>query len=194
MAHELAETIARLMWPVGEGHKKERYKLKDLATRVIRNWLGEKAREIFTQCHFNSGQEVRQILGLDHYPDSGKEVDRISEANKTMEKETMEAKKGCDHRAGIAWLDEWKFCPICGAKRPNEARMSLDEVLYLAWIKIPISESSAGTFKKIAHAAIDEVLKVVDEMECNDFICEDTKRQFLKRSDLIARLKAMVSE
>ena len=95
--HELAEKVYKNWnnWGLDR---------KYFLNKVIREWLGEKAKEIkhmhdHYEGHFNQDAQVSRILGLGE-------------------------KKWCEHMEGIgrSWKasDDWKFCPICGKEKPNE--------------------------------------------------------------------------
>ena len=66
--------------------------------------------------------------------------------------------------------DVWKFCPICGARRPEETK-KLWEVLSSACPRI----ADRDLFESQAKAALEWVEKVVDEVpncDCSNVRCK----------------------
>ena len=72
--------------------------VKDEIDRIVREWLGEKAKEM------SSGNVAEEEWYFSRF-------------GLTEKEEVVVEKKWCEHSP---WYENYKFCPICGTPRPSE--------------------------------------------------------------------------
>lgn len=189
-------------------------KKADQFEKVVKAWLEKKALELkahrelpttFNIVRITNGK-LRQILGLatqEHVVQS-KEKEEIEfggycpdciqnrngcDKHRKLKKEaTMEQKTWCEHpKSTLGTLDNWKFCPICGAKRPEPEKKGLWRLFQEyseknGWFQ-PVMASMNNSFRlfeSLSEIAIEAVMETVDSVSFDHLFDEKSKKEKIK--------------
>lgn len=211
--HELVKKLADVWIKAADGRTTEEA-FEQAADKIISSWLHEKARELAEEMDkVRMGYQCvnpEDVLGLS----KDKEPAPMNEREKALWHGWCEhvSKSGdmpftfpADDSLG-GWLkvpDYWKHCPVCGAAkpRPEETRkaLALWEVLRdqrAFWVDHKNINRLLGPdhvgpynidhliFKKMANAALDAVLEVVESIPEQAF-------HHIHKPELLERLESL---
>lgn len=116
--------------------------------------------------------------------------------------------KWCDHceidKTGHSYLregffsqnmDNYDYCPRCGAKRPEPEKKKLTEKLCDAYywdVRQPAWKGYEKYWESVAKTAIEEVKKIVDELNFGLIDKEEMLFHVVKTAALMKRLDEML--